>query len=201
MGTLWLPDTGSDDVKHSLVTAMNGMRRFLAGGLAGSSNSQPDPLSPPPPVSPLTISGKPSWPPSTPPSQSASPLIAQELTESPTPSPKASTPGLFLRRDKPRPPPPPEEDQRPGSLSNSPSRAPSHAQSSSSRVNKSARKSIVDPEPNRVSNLLNTRDELLMSLLASEAVVDSRGFEILSSEQVEDLKKVSQLCLLRLCNN
>lgn len=32
-----------------------------------------------------------------------------------------------------------------------------------------------------------------MSLLASEAVVDSRGFEILSSEQVEDLKKVLHL--------
>jgi hypothetical protein len=30
----------------------------------------------------------------------------------------------------------------------------------------------------------------LMSLLASEAVVDSRGSEILSSEEVEDLKKV-----------
>ncbi|KAJ7639359.1 Up-regulated during septation-domain-containing protein [Roridomyces roridus] len=37
---------------------------------------------------------------------------------------------------------------------------------------------------------LNTRDELLMSLLASEAVVDSRDFEILSSEEVDDLKKV-----------
>jgi hypothetical protein len=37
---------------------------------------------------------------------------------------------------------------------------------------------------------MNTRDELLISLLASEAVVDSRDFEILSSEEVDDLKKV-----------
>lgn len=42
--------------------------------------------------------------------------------------------------------------------------------------------------------MVDTRDELLMSLLASEAVVDSREFEILSSEEVEELKKV------RFCN-
>lgn len=36
----------------------------------------------------------------------------------------------------------------------------------------------------------SVRDDLLMSLLASEAIVDSRGYEILSSEEVEELKKV-----------
>lgn len=36
---------------------------------------------------------------------------------------------------------------------------------------------------------LNTRDELLISLLASQAVVDSRDFEILGSEDVDELKK------------
>ena len=40
------------------------------------------------------------------------------------------------------------------------------------------------------SMLVNTRDDLLMSLLASEAVVDSRGFEVLSAEEVEELKRV-----------
>lgn len=35
-----------------------------------------------------------------------------------------------------------------------------------------------------------TRDDLLVSLLTSEAVVDSREFEILSSEEIEDLKRV-----------
>jgi len=36
----------------------------------------------------------------------------------------------------------------------------------------------------------STRDELLLSLLASEAVVECQGNEILSFEQVEELKKV-----------
>jgi Up-regulated During Septation len=36
----------------------------------------------------------------------------------------------------------------------------------------------------------NTRDALLLSLLSSEAIVDSRGYEILGAEEVEELKKV-----------
>ena len=39
-------------------------------------------------------------------------------------------------------------------------------------------------------NGYSTRDELLLSLLASEAVAECQGNEILSSEQVEELKKV-----------
>ncbi|KAJ3915355.1 Up-regulated during septation-domain-containing protein [Lentinula edodes] len=35
----------------------------------------------------------------------------------------------------------------------------------------------------------NTRDDLLLSLLASEAIVESRDFTILSSEEIDDLKK------------
>lgn len=46
------------------------------------------------------------------------------------------------------------------------------------------------PTVKRESVQLNTRDELLMSLLTSEAVVDSRSFEILSAEETEELKKV-----------
>ena len=55
------------------------------------------------------------------------------------------------------------------------------------------------PMPNRVTQLkpwkrasgpVDTRDELLMALLASEAIVDSRDFDILHSEDVEELKKV-----------
>jgi hypothetical protein len=45
------------------------------------------------------------------------------------------------------------------------------------------------------NGVVNTKDELLMSLLASEAVVDSRDSEILSSEQVEELKKVRPIYL------
>ena len=50
------------------------------------------------------------------------------------------------------------------------------------------------PTVKRESVQLNTRDELLMSLLTSEAVVDSRNFEILSAEETEELKKVQTLC-------
>ena len=42
----------------------------------------------------------------------------------------------------------------------------------------------------RTSAVLSSKDDLLLSLLASEAIVDSRGFEILSAEEVEELKKV-----------
>ena len=62
----------------------------------------------------------------------------------------------------------------------------------SSSINRISRKSInlSDSGWKRNSGPLNTRDELLMSLMASEAVVDSRGFDILTAEEVEDYKKV-----------
>ena len=47
-----------------------------------------------------------------------------------------------------------------------------------------------ETEWKRTSAPLNTRDELLISLMASEAVVDSRDFEILAAEEVDELKKV-----------
>ena len=47
-----------------------------------------------------------------------------------------------------------------------------------------------DPSWKRISGNLNTRDELLISLMASEAAIDSRDFEIITAEEVEDLKKV-----------
>lgn len=50
----------------------------------------------------------------------------------------------------------------------------------------------------RSSTLLDLRDELLVSLLASEAAIDSRDFEILSSEEVEDLKKEEHVLASRL---
>lgn len=37
---------------------------------------------------------------------------------------------------------------------------------------------------------MNVRDDLLLDLLASEAIVDSRTYEVLSAEEVEELKKV-----------
>ena len=49
---------------------------------------------------------------------------------------------------------------------------------------------LVPQESQQVSAVINTRDELLISLLASEALVDSRAFQILTAEEVEELKKV-----------
>ncbi|KIJ20530.1 hypothetical protein PAXINDRAFT_174869 [Paxillus involutus ATCC 200175] len=50
----------------------------------------------------------------------------------------------------------------------------------------------------RTSGLVNIRDELLTSLLTSEAVVDSRECEILSAEEVEELKKEHHILKIRL---
>lgn len=55
---------------------------------------------------------------------------------------------------------------------------------------KSVNKSNADVDVKRSSGFTNTRDELLFSLLASDAVVDSREFLVLTSEEVEELKKV-----------
>jgi len=45
----------------------------------------------------------------------------------------------------------------------------------------------------------STKDELIIELLASEALVDSREYDILGAEQVEELKKVHSFLLLALC--
>lgn len=159
---------------------MNGVRRFLGASPAQQEN-------PLPPVPPPTVpKAGPSWPPASPSSLST------------------ATSALFLRKDKQKPP---RSDSNDGigssstihsvqsSLGNA-SEA-SEAMSSPTRPGPNsspgraiARKSVT-PDSRRSSSLLNTRDELLMSLLASEAVVDSREFDILSSEQVDDLKKVT----------
>lgn len=63
------------------------------------------------------------------------------------------------------------------------------------RVSQLSRKSVDRVAPagldlKRLSGSATMRDELLITLLASEAIVDSRGYEILNSEEVEELKKV-----------
>lgn len=151
---------------------MNGVRRFLVGGTQPPS---PPSTTPPPPPS----TSKPSWPPNT-----------IDLN---------STPALVLRKQQKKPP---EDFHNPSSSSSPPSQS-----SSSSPMRKSKTGSPVPglaspwTPPNsslprsqtRGSELLNIRDELLMSLLTSEAVVDSRDFEILSAEAIEELKKVLYL--------
>lgn len=83
--------------------------------------------------------------------------------------------------------PSPSHTPRNGSISDSPS------PTLPSRV--ITRKSVNRSDAKRSSGFTNTRDELLFSLLASEAVVDSCSFTVLTSEEVEELKKVAKLTL------
>lgn len=190
---------------------MNGVRRFLGGGAVQGLPSEPGSSPPTSNTSPLAVTGKPSWSPSAPANPSS------KSSGSPSSNLGTAAQGLFIRKDKQKPLPPstsqdvgssstqpgrsgtsissfkyPSRNQTtsspatsspkrlPGSLPNSPNAGPTRAQH---------RKSSTQTDK-RTSGLLNNRDELLMSLLASEAVVDSRDFEVLSAEDVEDLKRV-----------
>ncbi|KAJ7498464.1 Up-regulated during septation-domain-containing protein [Mycena latifolia] len=155
-----------------------GVRRFLASATGTTS---------PPPAEPVPLKpGAPTWPPQSP--------AATAAPSSPTTAP------LFLRKDKQ------DEQEAPRSparvlqkpLANGSPQTPSPPRQLPSALSR------VPPPPTRLSTSrtatqspLNTRDELLISLLASEAVVDSRDFEILSSEEVDDLKKEQQVLMSR----
>ncbi|KAK0461786.1 Up-regulated during septation-domain-containing protein [Desarmillaria tabescens] len=190
---------------------MNGVRRFL-GAATTTVQEQPQPQ-PPPPLDtnglPPLKSG-PTWPPQSPTSTNG--------ISSPFGSPKMTTAGLFLRKDRQKPPPPVADDDTilksslrssnvstsslinsNGQLSGSPV-GPSPPRGPPSRIvtRKSVKPLSMDSEYKRSSSRLNNRDELLLSLLASDAVVDSRDFEILSFEEVDELKKEHQVLMSRL---
>ncbi|KAG8745564.1 hypothetical protein FRC10_007742 [Ceratobasidium sp. 414] len=188
---------------------MNGIaRRFLGGGL-GSSSKDAAPTPPPsndlPPqqpsaVAPLAIGGgkSGSWP--TPGSMLAS---ARSMTgrsdDTPVAPSPTSPPGVVddstIRQRPARTTsikasvvmsptatsPPPAFRAAPGSNGTGGGARPV--------VNT---KGVV-PKNRMTPNSVNTKDELLLSLLASEAVVDSRDSEILSAEQVEELKKLNNI--------
>ena len=108
-----------------------------------------------------------------------------------------STQPLFLKK---KPPSDDDNHSRPHFSTPSPTRShhlPNNSPPSSSSLNRTSRKSVNLSESGwrQNSGILNTRDELLMSLMASEAVVDSRGFDILTAEEVEDYKKVLPLLI------
>ena len=182
---------------------MNGVRRFLGGGANGSNPSTPEPSSPPtlPNTAPLFLSGsKPNWPPGSP-------------TESNYPPSPPKTAALSFRKISQKPVLLQDEDAGNSSFSSSrssggmpspgrqnsfPPQSPGAGPSSPSRpalpsrVSQLSRKS-VGYEPKRSSQMLNVRDDLLMDLLASEAIVDSRGYQVLGAEEVEELKKVCSI--------
>jgi hypothetical protein len=152
---------------------MNGVRRFLTGNTVSLDPPQLHPVTP---IAPLSLNTKPSWP----------PTESDQSTNALTESPVSTTSPLSLKKDRPRPH---DEDQPRDSSS----------RKGSTQTNLSPRRTARVPPPNATplavdhgngENAHSTRDELLLSLLASEAVAECQGHEILSSEQVEELKKV-----------
>ena len=153
---------------------MNGVRRFLGGG-SSTPSSQAVPL------------------PSTPPS------VPATLDESPK-----TTAALVFRKDRQRTAPSRHSDDDGNSSFQSSRNSNESGRTSTQPSSPVAGPSSprMPPLPMRVAELsrggserrtsavLSSKDDLLLSLLASEAIVDSRGFEILSAEEVEELKKV-----------
>ena len=155
---------------------MNGVRRFLGGGGSSSTpSSQNIPL------------------PSSPPNAGLNGLEE---------SPKV-TAGLNFRKQRNGTGTPSRQSDDDGNSSFHSSRNSAESGRTSTQPSSpvAGPSSPRQPLPMRVAELsrngerrrsasFNSKDDLLMSLLASEAVVDSRGFDILSAEEVEELKKV-----------
>jgi hypothetical protein len=177
---------------------MNGVRRFL--GSVAATQSPPEPIVQPSQAAQVS---KPSWPPS--------PHVAGTAQAEPHPlagSPNSQVPGLSIRKDRHLQRFALQAEDGDGINSSpsarsgssiSPFASPSGSQSSATTASPKLHGRTTDvlfdsPKAGssrlRHSGLPNTRDELLMSLLASEAVIDSREVEILSAEVVEELKKV-----------
>ncbi|KAI6034595.1 Up-regulated during septation-domain-containing protein [Pisolithus microcarpus] len=191
---------------------MNGVRRLWGGGRTSPATLQPQfpatetPLPPTPPAA----FAESSWSPQI--SRSASPVGLDELP--------LTTTGLTIRKTKQAP----ISSIVEGSTStSSPSSVHSHIRSTESRALSSPpRKSFGgsrlagpsypyatppgsllssttnEPGRKRTSEHVDIRDELLMSLLTSEAIVDSRDCEILGAEEVEELKEEYQVLKIRL---
>ena len=195
---------------------MNGVRRLLGGVVNSSPPSNPDsPLSAQ--TVPLAFNSKagPTWPPSSPSTSqqssyntpSASPNTTSALflkKDRPKPPPAVDDDasrtypagrqslGTTSNSQTNSIPSPTRSQTMPASPHSGPSSVSGRGTPPSSySVRNSTRKSgITDPDWKRISGNLNTRDELLISLMASEAVIDSRDFEIITAEEVDDLKKV-----------
>ncbi|OAX34186.1 hypothetical protein K503DRAFT_869083 [Rhizopogon vinicolor AM-OR11-026] len=193
--------------------------RKLWGGGSSSANSQP--LQPPPqPEKPSSLvsfikTGKPTWPSgeSTPASPTTPGLFIKKnrkqssvvsLTES-----GGNVNGNQSRRSDSLASPPISPTQSAGPLSppkrkpvpsSTPSNPPVAGPSSSANSLPTSLppRNSAPSEWNGTSGLFNVRDDLLMSLLTSEAVIDSRECEILSGEEIEELKKEYQVLKTRL---
>ena len=173
---------------------MNGVRRLLAVASSASSPTAPPSESKAIHVAYTPANGS-SWP--------QSPVVQA------TPqTPPQTTPPMFrnlkeVDRQKQQPPLPPEDDPFSsnaaygGSISGSPASTTSTPHRTIKRKSPPQAQTLTEIDWKHVTGsgvssttTTNVRDELLMSLLASQALVDSRDLEILTSEQVDELKKV-----------
>ncbi|KAL0580501.1 hypothetical protein V5O48_001488 [Marasmius crinis-equi] len=173
---------------------MYGVRRFLGAAAGIGQQSQPQQESPPPPAPLSIVKSNSSF--SSTQSPSSSPVQTTNALQIKKHAPKPSVDSFSEPRSSPSaspvssrtgPLPPLPSQSQPVAGPSSPQRPPM------SRV-QTARKPIAqlngDSEASkRSSGTFNIRDELLFSLLASEAVVDSKDCQILSAEEVEELKK------------
>ncbi|KAF8204781.1 hypothetical protein BJ912DRAFT_939289 [Pholiota molesta] len=189
---------------------MNGVRRLLGAAAAPSPPVQKEPPLPQSTV-PLSFSPKsgPTWPPS--PKTTAALFLKKERSK-PSFSPTAQPPATFDSDD-------PAATSTPstnGAYHTRQSTGTAALRSSSRGYNSygtpsPTRSQTLPPSPaapsprgssmsttrgrhwKRTSGNLDTRDELLISLMASEAVIDSRQFDILTAEEVDELKKEYQV--------
>jgi hypothetical protein len=151
---------------------MNGVRRFLG-------NTSIPTYTPPVSKDRTSISSR-------------SPSPTKEL---PPPPPPQSTQGLFIRKDRK----PPLSVSGPSSTASSPATSPStplprrKAPPPSEWEETSTSSSPSNYQASGGVKPANTRDALLLSLLSSEAMVDSRDYEILDAEELEELEKVSPI--------
>ncbi|KAI6100175.1 Up-regulated during septation-domain-containing protein [Pisolithus sp. B1] len=176
---------------------MNGVRRLWGGG-----RTSPATLQPQFPVTEVAL-------PPTPPAAASGPLWSPQVSRSASPAadePPATTSGLTIRKTKQAPISSSIGEKAPNlvrlllhlenPLEGAASQGPSHHYAATpdsllaSTTNETGRK--------RTSGHVDIRDELLMSLLTSEAIVDSRDCEILGAEEVEELKEEYQVLKIRL---
>ncbi|PVF93720.1 hypothetical protein CPB86DRAFT_714806 [Serendipita vermifera] len=181
---------------------MNNVRR-LFGGASGSTTTAVEQ-----PITPYDTSTGTNWVPQA--NQGFSGFSGQPIAppkSNRTPSPPPPVPKLALKQQLSGPtdfpkrqnsnPLSPEDNRAPSRRTNSTSSGHSHSPSTTSRKGALGHsKALSSLSRTRINGagsppipLPNAKDELIIELLASEAVVDSREFEILDAEKVEEFKK------------
>jgi hypothetical protein len=209
LNNLHIVDVDADN-QPSVVAWMNGVRRFL-GSATSSPQQLPETLpSSLPKVVPLSFSSKSNW------QSSPSPFSSDSPLPQPDAIPKTTSSLIVNKKDRPKQAY--QAQSAAISAPDDPSRSSPHSTPLKSALKSSTRSHAV-PSPQRSQTLpsspasdmslqdssssrrsdlgwkrdsesLTTRDELLISLMASEAVIDCREFSILGTEEVEELKKV-----------